>query len=155
MALHNSMNHFSLLSQQVNEIGSKVCIDCWFKVPICFIIAAIGFLFGVHNGSLLIGLVVLIIFDTILGIGAAYTEGRVIESRRALKAATKLAVYAVLASSAYMVESIVPSSTFIDEAMISFLALTEFISIMENAGRMGFTVPQRLLNRLQDLRGTK
>lgn len=142
------MNHFELLIQQISQTMTSQWPHFWYKVPVCFILGAIAFLFGVENQSMLIGLLVLLTFDTIMGLFAAYKTGVPIESRRALKAASKLAVYAILCSGAFLVESILRGNTLIDEVMIAFLALTEFISIMENAGRMGFVVPQKLLNQL-------
>lgn len=147
------MDHLYLLKAQVFEILQTQCTNCWVKIPVCFPIALFTFLFGAQNSSILLALLVLVTFDMFMGIMAAYSTKEVISSRRALKTATKLLVYGILASGAYFTESVIPADTFLDDAMISFLALTEFISIMENAGRMGFTVPQKLLNKVQGLRG--
>lgn len=149
------MEHLYILKDQITEILTKNCTQCWFKVPICFILAALAFFFGAENQNILIALIILIGFDLITGIAAAHFSKEVITSRKALKTATKLFVYAILYSGAYFVEGIIPAETMINDAMISFLALTEFISIMENAGKMGFTVPQKLLNKMYELRGAK
>lgn len=149
------MDHLSILILQTLETIQNAWAHFWFKVPICFILAGFAFFFGLSNGSFLLMLVTLIGFDLVMGISAAYKAGEPIESRRALKTATKLGVYGILVSSAFLVENIVPSITLIDNAMISFLALTEFISIIENAGKMGFVVPQKLLNQVVAWRNQK
>ncbi len=149
------MTHFHTIMEQLKELALSIHHGWFLKTPICFILGGFAFFFGASNGSILLMLVSLIAFDLVMGIGAAYAVGQPIESRRALKTATKLAVYLLLISAAYLCESIVPGTTLMDEAMVSFLALTEFISIMENAGRMGFSVPQKLLNQLVGLKNSR
>lgn len=145
------MNHFDTFIAHIHETISSICFACWAKLPVSLATGMFALLFGLHNGSLLIALIILIVFDLVMGITAAYMRGDPIESRRALKTASKFGVYSVLCSSAFLVEGVVPGTTFLDNAMIAFLALTEFISIMENAGKMGFTVPQKLLNQAREL----
>ena len=125
------------------------------KIPVCFIIAGFTFMFGMQNHSLLKGLIMLVVFDAVMGLASSYVNGVQIESRRAFKGGAKLFVYAILVSAGYFTENIIPGNTLLDVGMISFLALTEFISIMENAGRMGFVVPQKILNQVISLRDGK
>lgn len=42
-----------------------------------------------------------------------------------------------------------------ESTMVGFIAVTEFISILENMGRMGFVIPKKLLNQLQDFQSQK
>lgn len=144
------MDHITILSIQIIETVRTFLSHIWFKIPIGFILTGFAFLFGVSNGSFLTALAVLVAFDFVMGVSAAYKVGEPIQSRRALKTATKLFVYTILASASFLVESIIPGATLLDNAMISFLAVTEFISIMENAGKMGFNVPQKILDRMKD-----
>ena len=101
-------------------------------------------------------LTVLITFDLISGIFAAKKSGELIESRKVLKSAIKLAVYGILVSASHLTDvvvSIPETWTFsmnIEGIMIAFLAATELISIIENFGKAGFAVPKKLLNRLQE-----
>lgn len=149
------MNHFQLLLDQSIQTLTTIVSSFWYKTPVCFILAGIAFFFGVENQSMLSGLVLLLVFDLVTGLMAAYLTKTPIESRRLLKSASKLAVYGILCSSAFLVESILRGTTLIDEGMIAFLAVTELISIMENAGKMGFSVPQKLLNQLVTIRSSK
>ena len=137
---------------QILEIISKACTACWLKIPTAAILGVATYLFGVENHASLVMLLVLITFDMITAIMSEWKQGHAIESRKALKTATKTFVYGLFASGGHLTEQIVPGATFIDNAVISFLALTELISIMENIGKMGYAIPKKLLNKLEDLR---
>lgn len=114
-----------------------------------------GFLFGLENNQIFLALFFLIFFDFITGIFGAYKTGQVIKSRTAVRSAFKLVVYALLVSAGHLAEIITPINTYIDEAVTTFLALTELISIIENIGKIGFAVPQKLLNNLQSWRDSE
>lgn len=135
------------------EVFEKMGLLFAPKVFIATLVSAAEFLFGIVNHSALIMLVVLVIFDFITAIMVQYKTGQPIESRKALKTTTKLVVYGIFSSGGYLTEQIVPGQTFIDSAVISFLAITELISITENIGKLGFAIPKKLLNRLEDLKG--
>ncbi len=113
------------------------------------VIPGFGFLFGVGSEKIMLALLVLVMMDFITGIASAKRAGVPIESRRAVKSAYKVAIYGLLVSAGHLTEGIVPLTTYIEEAVTTFLALTELISIIENAGRMGFAIPAKLLNQLQ------
>lgn len=119
-----------------------------------FLVPLFGFLFGFNNHTIIYGLFVLICIDFITGVASAKQLGHRIESRSAVKTAYKIAVYGLLMSSGHITETILPGMTYIEQAVTSFLALTELISILENVGKMGFAIPQRLLNQLQKWRDT-
>jgi len=110
-----------------------------------------AFLFSVELWKIMLGLLVLITFDMILGIAAAKTTKEEIRSRKIARTAYKLAVYGLLVSAGHLTDvavGIPPNWINIETAMVGFLAATELISILENAGRMGFGIPKRILNQL-------
>lgn len=125
------------------------------KLVVSLISGLVSYLIGVENYASLVVIVVLVSFDLITAIMAAYKQGDPIESRRALKTATKLTVYCIFLSAMHLTESVIPGTTFMDEVGASFLALTEAISIMENVGKMGYAMPMILLNRLKELKDSK
>jgi phage-related holin len=145
-------DHFVLLGNQLQEVAHSLSYFMWFKIPAAIFVGLVSFLIGWENGSAVMALTTLVTFDLLMGMAAAYLNGEPIESRKALKTGTKFAVYLILFSSAYMTENVIGGVTFIDSAMISYLCLTELISIMENASKMGYTMPTKLLNRLEDMR---
>lgn len=126
-------------------------VKVWYSLAVPFI----TFTFGIHNTLVIQVIFILIIIDFITGITSAYMAGEKITSRRTVKTAFKVVIYGILISSGHLVEKILPGTFFIEEIVSSFLGLTEFISILENAGKMGYGVPQKLLHKLQEMRDDK
>ncbi len=134
--------------------GVMVGVGEYFSVKFypSVIIPAFSFLFGVGNEKIMLALLVLVVMDFITGIASAKKAGVPIESRRAVKSAYKVAIYGLLVSAGHLTDGVVPFTAYIVEAITTFLALTELISIIENVGKMGFAVPAQLLNQLQKWR---
>lgn len=118
------------------------------------VLSFVFFLFGELYTGALIAILMLLIFDTVLGIMASLHEGSSISSSKFSRAILKGAVYFVAISGAYYADTTVPFD-IIQATMIAFVGLTEFISILENIGRMGFATPKKLLNDLKGLRDNK
>lgn len=110
------------------------------------------YLFGADNLFIVKAILALIIMDGITGIFAAYKVGDEIRSSRAVRSAYKLAIYGLLLSASHLAGVVTFDTNFVVIIMSTFLALTELISIIENAGRMGFAIPKKLLNQLQEWR---
>lgn len=124
----------------------------WFSA----LFAVGGLLFSADAPMILSGIIVLVIFDTVTGVMGAWMRRERVESRRLLRGAFKLVVYAMLLSAAYITDVIAgfAGNTWlsIEYAVASFLAATEFVSIVENTGKMGYVVPKKLLNQLEIFR---
>lgn len=144
---------FSTVFYQIGDIWTSLCAFSASKFIASGAFVAFAFLFGCALKPVIIGLVTLMIIDLVTGIGSSFARGEAIESRRMLKSSTKLVVYGLFLSAGHITSSIVPEAGFLDTAVASFLALTEFVSIIENIGLMGFAIPQKLLNQLSVLRG--
>ena len=113
-------------------------------------------LFGTENYHILGLLGILVVIDMITGVMASIKLGHSISSRRILKTATKVTVYLLFFSAAHLTGSIVPPmEAIIVNGVISFLAITEFISVIENIAKMGYSIPRRLLNQLSDFENSK
>lgn len=123
-----------------------------FKLLPSIAIALFGVLFGLDNYTVIRALLFLISIDFITGIASAKATKEVIKSKTAVRSAFKVAVYGLLLSAGHLTETVTPGSTYIEEAVATFLAITELISIIENIGKMGFAVPKRLLNQLHKFR---
>lgn len=135
---------------QILESGGRFAA---VKTFFALVAGAASYLIGPENSASVTALMVLVAFDFVSAIMACYRTGDPIESRRAMKTAAKIAVYGMFVSAAHLTEGIVAGSTMMDDMAVSFLAITELISIMENFGKMGYTMPQKILNKLKDLRG--
>lgn len=150
------MKHYAvILKQQMAEMYNGACVSCALKAPTSFIMGTVWYLVGGQNKSAVTAVIVLLAIDLVTAIMAKFKIGEPIESRKALKTATKTVTYGLFLAGAHLTEMIVPGTTFLDEAALSFLALTELISIIENIGKMGYAVPQKLLNRLVAARDDK
>ena len=112
------------------------------------------FLFGNLHWQALTAIVMLMIFDTILGVIAAVHEGDAISSSKMARVLLKGTVYLTAISAAYYADATIPLD-FIQATMIAFVGVTEFISILENIGRLGYATPNKLLNNLKDYRDSK
>lgn len=142
----------SVVASHLSDITFSLYTYLSWKVVFSVLISVFVFFFGVSHTEILKMLLALTGIDMVTGIIAAWKSGYPIESRKALKSATKVAIYGLFIAAAFLTEKIVPGVTYMDEAVISFLALTELISIVENIGTAGYAVPMKLLNRIKELR---
>lgn len=116
------------------------------------------FFFNPELSQLALALFFLIAFDMITGIYSAKKNGEKIESKKAVKTAFKLAVYGILISTMHLTDLTLQISQFnfnLEIGMIGFLAATEAISVIENAGKLGYAIPKKLLNVLTDFTNKK
>ena len=112
------------------------------------------FLFGDFHTQGIVAVLMLMTFDTILGLMATYYEGAAITSRKFSRVVQKGTVYLIAISAGYFTDLTIGWSV-IQTTMIGFIAVTEFISIIENMGRMGFQTPKKLLNQLENFKSQK
>lgn len=112
------------------------------------------FFFGDFHQQAIIAVLMLMIFDTILGVMATYYEGNAITSRKFSRVVQKGIVYFMAISAGYFADQTI-GWQLIQATMIAFIGVTEFISILENMGRMGYQTPKKLLNQLKDFQSQK
>lgn len=146
--MHSMSDFFTITKNIFSGIGEFFAM----KFVPSFLIPLFGILFGFENTNILQALLVLVVIDFITGIASAYVSNEPIKSRSAVRSAFKITVYGLLIAAGHLTEQITPGTTFIEEAVSTFLALTELISIIENIGKMGFAIPRKLLNQLHKLR---
>lgn len=123
-------------------------------------IASIGYLgfsffFDETRIPALMALLFLIIFDFVTAIFAAKKEGIEIKSSKIFRSAIKVLVYFMMVAAGHIIETVIGIGFFVDETVMIFLSVTEFISILENTGKLGFAIPQKLLNKLEQLRDSE
>jgi len=142
--------------QYIVDLLSNVFTHANIKVTGSAIMALASFFFGasLYNMALVV-LFSLIIFDTITAIMAAYHNGVEIQSHKILRTVIKMCVYFLMVSAGHLCEVATGHILPIETTIIAFLAITEFVSILENIGKLGYVVPQTLLNKLKDLRDQK
>jgi phage-related holin len=118
------------------------------------VLVALSFFFGDLHTQAILGVLMLMIFDTILGLMATRYEGNAITSRKFSRVVQKGIVYFLGISAGYFADQTI-GWQLIQSVMIGFIGVTEFISILENMGRMGYQTPKKLLNQLQDFQSKK
>ena len=119
------------------------------------LLSLLFFFFGELYTQALIAVLALMVIDTMLGVIASKYEGETITSRRFRHGfAAKAIIYFTAISAAYFADLTIPI-TVIQTTMIAFVGISEFISILENMGRLGYNTPQKLLNQLRTYRDNK
>lgn len=113
-----------------------------------------GFLFGEFHTEGIVAVLMLMTFDTVLGVMASWQEGQAITSRRFGRVVQKGCVYLMAISAGYFTD-ITIGWEFVQSTMVAFIAVTEFLSINENMGRLGFETPKKLLNQLEGFKSQK
>lgn len=134
----------------------RAIIDfAYFKCSVTIGLITYSFFFGDIEKAIIISVMVLTIFDMITGIMASVKTGHDIKSKRLLNTAIKLFIYMLLISAGHLTESAIGLEIKADEIITSVIALTEIISILENASRMGYATPKKYLNQLKDFKSQK
>lgn len=134
---------------EAQPILAKVMAN--FQVKIIFGII-FGFMFDVSKQPALIAIFGLIIFDFITGYAGAKYTGEQIKSAKIFRTAVKLITYFGVISAGFLLEKAIGFNAGADDLLIVFFGATEFISILENMGKLGFQTPKRLLNIAQDIK---
>lgn len=127
-----------------------------FKLLVGLVLGIISFLYDKIYIDAMVAILLLIIFDFITGIAAQKKNGHPILSTKVFRTCKKIVVYFLLISAGYLAETatqrILP---ILDETVMAFLGVTELISILENVGKMGYAIPQKLLNQLNKFKDEK
>lgn len=134
---------------------SKLFAEIPFKLLSTAVVVMGNFLFGLESSVELHALLFLIFVDTLTGVLGAKISGEEIKSAKFFRVALKIVTYFLLVAAAFNTEKIMTPVLMLDETVLAFIGATELISILENAGKMGFVVPNKLLNKLHELRDNK
>lgn len=121
------------------------------------VVFAIGtFLFAGLSTKALIALLVLIIIDYIVAIWHAKQNNELISAKLSLKTPIKMLVYYTMIASGHMVEYGLPEPMqYLDDTMLTFLLVTELLSILKHFGDLGYKTPSKLINNLKEQIGEK
>ena len=111
----------------------------------------VQFHFGDISRPLLTALFMLILFDFITGVWAVKMTGEKVKSAKIFRTAWKFVLYFMVVSAGYFAEIVIGADLFIAKTIMIFLALTELISILENAEKGGYPMPQKLYRKLKEL----
>ena len=149
------MEKHAQIYEKIQITLQQVCNDFTLKCFFGFVYVTYSFLFDNLQTQSLFAILLLIVIDFITGIAAAKISGEVISSAKVFRTVVKTIIYFMFISAAHLMEVTTPLLSVADELIISFLAVTELISVVENIGKMGFAVPKKFLNKLQEFRDSK
>lgn len=144
----NYGEHFNL--EKLSSVLTQISDHAFVKVALSGGAFVFQWVFG-GNVQGLAAVTALIFIDTISGAYKAWKSGK-LSSHGFFRFALKCTVYLLLIATAALVDKTLPMG-FASVIMITFLAATEAISIMENMRALGFAVPMLLVSRLKTLRG--
>lgn len=125
-----------------------------YKIGATMIGAIVGYLWG--GWSTLLGvLLAFVIIDYVTGLLAAGSEGK-LSSAIGFKGIARKVVIFLLVAVAHLIDvALGGNNDIFRDATIFFYIANELISIIENAGRAGLPVPEKLTNAVEVLRGNK
>ena len=98
-------------------------------------------------------LVFLMLVDYVTGIWAGYIT-KTVNSTRAYKGISKKIFIIIIVSCSTVIEQLVPN-VGIRNLVIVFYVATEFLSVIENASKLGLPIPEKLKIALEQCKGDK
>ncbi len=113
--------------------------------------AVMGFVFGDMDG-LMIALVALIVLDYISGVMAAIIEKKLSSEVGAKGIAKKIFMLLIVAVANIVDINVIGEGHVLKSVTMVFYIANECISLLENAGRLGVPVPNKLLDVLEQLK---
>ena len=114
-------------------------------------LVGISFAFNDITNYVVAAIFFLTILDAITALMATKITGVEITSRKFSASIVKMFVYGILVAGGSLVEIVLGFNPGLNEIMAAFIALREFISIIENLGKMGYVIPKKLLNTVTEL----
>lgn len=106
------------------------------------------FSYGTIGFSIVAAVILLIIIDTITGVIGAYKQKQPISSRRFFDSIVKLLLFPMIIAAASITQTALGTTVlFLPQVVAGYLAMHEFLSIVENFGKIGYKIPQKVLNR--------
>lgn len=133
---------------------NKLIAYAQIKGETSILIVIASYLFDPTQTSVYIALALLIIADFLFGVSATIKTGDKIQSAKLRRTAIKFMIYFGMIAACRISEYALPFH-MLDEVVAGYLVATELVSILENAGRMGYAVPLKILAKLQNYIGAK
>lgn len=116
--------------------------------------ALCGLLFGNLNG-LMIALITLMVMDYISGVLAAIAQKKLSSEIGAKGIAKKVFMLLIVAVANIVDINVIGEGNVLKSVTIIFYIANECISLIENGGRLGVPVPNKLLEVLEQLKSGK
>jgi toxin secretion/phage lysis holin len=125
--------------------------EVFYKAGAAALGAVVGFLFGGWSKALIL-LVSLVVIDYSTGSLASAVEGK-LSSRVGFRGIPKKIMIFVMVAVGHLVDTAIGTNHMFRDAAIFFYCANELVSIIENAGRMGLPVPEKIKQAVEILKG--
>lgn len=125
-----------------------------FKNILAAVCALCGFFFGDRDG-LMIALIGLIVMDYISGVIAAVAEKKLSSEVGAKGIAKKIFMLLIVAVANIVDINVIGEGHALKSVTVIFYIANECISLIENGGKLGVPVPNKLLEVLEQLKTGK
>jgi toxin secretion/phage lysis holin len=111
--------------------------------------AITGYFFGGWTAVMNV-LLVFVIIDFVTGWAAAWIRGELRSMKGYIGIAKKVGIF-LLVTVAHLIDTILGDMHYLRDAVVFFYIVNELLSIIENYGKMGFTVPEALIKAVSVL----
>ena len=112
----------------------------------------VNMFFGADNNKVLYALIILVTLDYITGVGVAIKDKKLSSSIGAKGIINKVVIF-IMVSLSHVVDSyLLSSGVALERITILFYCANEAISILENAGKIGVPLPEKLLTHLNSFK---
>lgn len=136
---------------RIHCIKEVFLTDKFFQTVSAIVCAVCCFLWGTPDG-LLYALIAFMVMDYVTGIISAYIR-KEISSSTGFRGIAKKVFIMVLVAVGHLLDSrVVGDGTVCRSAVIGFYIANEGISILENSGKIGLPLPEKLLDVLRQLK---
>lgn len=112
----------------------------------------VNMFFGADNNKVLYALIILVTLDYITGVWVAIKDKKLSSSIGAKGIINKVVIF-IMVSLSHVVDSyLLSSGVALERITILFYCANEAISILENAGKIGVPLPEKLLTHLNSFK---
>jgi len=146
--VYKYMQKIDHVIQYTQETCAALASGFWAKCLGAIGILLVQFSFGSIGFSIVAAVILLIIIDTITGLIGAYKQKQPITSKRFFDSVVKLLLFPMIIAAASITQTAIGTTIlFIPQIVAGYLAMHEFLSIVENFGKIGYKIPQKILNK--------
>jgi toxin secretion/phage lysis holin len=126
-------------------------VETIFKMVVAIGGALASFLFGGWSAALQT-LALFVVLDYVTGFAAAFREGKLSSNVGFWGIARKVLIFTIVAAG-HMLDQLLGDGHMLRDGAVTFYIANEAISIVENVGRLGVPIPDRIRQAIEILRG--
>lgn len=143
----------ALTLENLISVGTVTLSNLKLKLFFSGLLSVYAFLFNPLKTELYLAVAALITFDFITALIAVLKNNEKITSAKCSRTILKMVVYGILVSAATITDRfVIDQGQLFADLMLGFIAITEFISIIENVSKAGVETPSNLLKKLKKLK---